>query len=168
MFDPIPKYIRICRFSTSCKNPRENGTFSNVKYFPTFPVLFSFLSKSTESKRPGDFLKAYRSARTVSTVITTLCQHFSLYQPTYPRRLFAPLWGFKYVDVEIAKLALSFFLLPSSSHSESSETLFAVPSSRKLTVQPPAAFPTAPPLPPDSFLSVCIRLLRKFRPVFVQ
>lgn len=90
------------------------------------------------------------------------------YLPTYlPRRLFAPLWGFKYVDVEIAVLWLSFFPPSFSSRSESSETLFVVPSSRKLTVQTPAAFPTVP-LPSDSFLSVCIRLLRKFRPVFVQ
>lgn len=131
----------------------ENGTFLNVKYFSTFPIPFFFPSKSTQSKRPGDFLKAYLSARTVSTVITTLCQHFSLYLPTtylptyLPRRLFAPLWGFKYVDVEIAVLWLSFFPLSSSSRSESSETLFVVPSSRKLTVQAPAVFPTAPFLP---------------------
>lgn len=125
--------------------------FRMLNIFQHFRFSFLFCRSRQKVKRPGDFLKAYRSARTVSTVITTLCQHFSLYQPTYPRRLFAPLWGFKYVDVEIAELALSFFLLPSSSHSESSETLFAVPSSRKLTVQPPAAFPTAPPFLPTRF-----------------
>lgn len=63
-----------------------------------------------------------------------------------------PLWGFKYVDVEVEELSLflscSFYLSAfSSSRSESSETLFAIPSSRKLTVQPPGATPAASQLP---------------------
>jgi len=76
---------------------RENEAVLKVKYFAGFPIflllfflfffsslfflLFSFYARGIDA---GDFLKVCRSARAVSTVITTLYRHFSLCLPTYP------------------------------------------------------------------------------------
>lgn len=164
--------------SASCRNcEREKGReserigfhFRTLNIFRRFPF-----SGSTESKRPGDFLKACRSARTVSTVITTLCRHFSLYLPTYrvvSSRRFGSLSTLMWKYRSSRSLAPSLSAVLLFPRSESSETLFAVPSSRKLTVQPPEQLLLLSQLPSPSLLvphPVCIRLLRKFRPVFVQ
>jgi len=133
-----------CNFEVfqQCKNRgKKSDNFRTLNIFRRFPF-----SKSTESKRPGDFLKARRSARTVSTIITTFCRHFSLYLLTIvvaSSRRFGSLSTLMWKYRSSRSPSLWYPLFASNCRKLYSPRTLVTKVNRSTPEATPAAFPTA-------------------------